>query len=126
LNRLLLGYALGLLTLGGCATTFAWRYYAPHIPDRKITQADVGKSLADLAYAEGLLWGKAGKDGWPDLGFEECKPDPDPTPGASPGPAPRKLKCITLLDPDFYSLKEDNEKCHAELQKCQAGPEPTP
>lgn len=124
------GFLFGLLTLLGCATTvmFPYKYYAAHIPDRTITEADVGKSLADLAYAEGILWGKAGSEGWSDLALNECKPDPIPSPDASPtpGPSPKLMKCTTMLNDEFYALKADDEKCHVDLQICQKGNAPTP
>lgn len=125
----MVGFIFGMLALLGCATvSFPFKYYAAHLPDRKITEADVGKSLAEIAYAEGLLFGKEGQDGWPDLALNECKPDPMPSPGASPnpGPSPKLLKCMTMMEGEFYQLKGDNEKCHADLQICQHGAAPTP
>lgn len=95
-----------LLTLavifGGCASvSFPWPYYASH--------------MADSCYDQGTLYGKPGSDGWPDLPLIECKPD-----------AVKKLKCITLLDSDFYALKSDDMKCHQDLQSCQGGAVPQP
>lgn len=118
------GFILGLLTIAGCATVFPWRYYNSNIPERKITEQDVGKSLSDLAYDEGILLGKSGSGGWPDAPLNQCKPDPLPSPGASPSPVPDELKCVTVLVDDFYSLKADDEKCHANLQTCQQGAAP--
>lgn len=99
--------------VGGCATTFPWRYYGTKMPDRTITQADVGRSLADTCYAEGTLLGKAGKDGWVDLPLSSCKPD-----------QAKKIKCITQLDDEFYSEKSTLEKCQSDLDLCQKGPKP--
>lgn len=106
-TQFLLGYALGLITLAGCATAFPWHYFASQMPDS--------------CYEQGKLLGKEGKDGWPDLPLTSCKPDPD---SADPKIKPVKLKCITVLVDDFYSLKADDEKCHADLQACQKGPRP--
>lgn len=118
------GFFIGAFAVVGCASTFPWRYYGAHLHSRPIIEQDVGKDLADLAYAEGVLYGKTGSNGWPDLPLNDCKPDPDPSPGApSPGPSPIKLRCITLMDSDFYSLKADDEKCHSDLDACQ---HPTP
>lgn len=113
-------YALGLFTAVGCASSFPWRYYGAHLHSRPIIEADVGKDLADLAYAEGTLYGVLGKDGWPDRPLEDCKPDPDPSPnGPAPSASPIKLKCMTLFIDDWYSLKADDEKCHSDLDACQ-------
>lgn len=107
----LLFYALGILTIVGCATTFPWRYYA--------TEMD------DTCYDHGKLLGKPGKGGWPDLSLNQCKPDPTPTATPPAGaPKPIKLKCMTLLVDDWYSLKADDEKCHSDLVACQQGPKP--
>jgi hypothetical protein len=95
-----------VIVLAGCAS-FPWRYYATQMPGE--------------CYDKGTLLGKSGSDGWPDRKLSECKPDPDLAPGQ---PAGKKLKCITLFDEDFYSLKADNEKCHKDLAICQAGPKP--
>lgn len=95
----------------GCATAFPYRYYATSMPP----------SCYDL----GQLLGKTGSGGWPDASLDQCKPDPDLPPGSPSGaPQPVKLKCMTMLVDDFYSLKADDEKCHADLQICQQGPQP--
>lgn len=108
-----LGLLMGLLTVVGCASAgFPWRYYNTNMPDS--------------CYDQGKLLGKEGKDGWQDLTLDQCKPDPDPSPGASPGPAPVKLKCITVLVDDFYSIKADDLKCHQALQDCQNPPPSAP
>lgn len=125
-SGVLIGFLAAVVGLIGCATAFPYRYYAEHFQSRAIVQADVGKDLADLVYQEGILWGKSGSGGWPDVPLNDCKPDPDPTPGTpSPVPSPIKLKCITMFDGDFYSLKADDEKCHSDLDACQH-PKPSP
>lgn len=107
-----IGLFAGLLTVFGCATTFPWRYYGVQMPDS--------------CYDQGRLLGKAGKNGWSDLTLDQCKPDPDPVTPPKPGdPKPVKLKCMTILVDEFYSLKADDEKCHSALDSCQRGPKPT-
>lgn len=120
------GFVIGVICVVGCASSFPWRYYGAHLHSRPIVEADLGKDLAGLAYAEGVLYGKLGKDGWPDRPLEDCKPDPDPVPGGpSPVASPVKLKCVTLMVDDMYSLKADDQKCHSDLDACQK-PQPTP
>lgn len=101
------GILLGLITVVGCASSFAYKYYATAMPNS--------------CYEEGTLLGKSGNGGWSDLPLKECEPDPKPSPGAPSGKA---LKCITMLDTDFYELKADDQKCHADLNACQKGPQP--
>lgn len=104
-------YLLGVLSMASCASVWTFRSYNAEIRDRTITEADVGKSLADLAYSEGMLLGKLGSDGWPDLPLSDCKPD-----------ATNKMKCATMMLPEFYRLKDDDEKCHERLQACENPP----
>lgn len=107
----LLFYTLGVLTIIGCATAFPYRYYAAEMPD--------------TCYDQGKLLGKSGKAGWPDLSLKECKPDPTPTTSPIPGdPKPVRLRCMTLMIDDWYSLKADDEKCHSDLDACLKGPKP--
>lgn len=96
---LLIGFALGVTMMVGCSATFPYQYYATSMPEE--------------CYDKGNLLGKLGKDGWKDQPMTECKP------GAS-----KKLKCITMFDGDFYSLKADDLKCHSDLQSCQRGSKP--
>lgn len=95
----LMGMILAALTVIGCATAFPWRYYATQMPE--------------TCYDAGKLLGKDGSDGWPDTDLNECKPDKT-----------SRLKCITMLVDDFYSLKADDEKCHNDLKFCQKGAKP--
>lgn len=105
------GYVLGVVTVVGCAN-FPYHYFSTKMP-------------ADC-YDKGTLLGKADLGGWPDESLSECKPDAEPAPGTSPspGPAPILLKCMTMKAPEFYSLKADDEKCHSDLDICQAGKPP--
>jgi hypothetical protein len=93
------GFILGLLTVAGCASVFPYKHYGMDIPSE--------------CYDKGSLLGKLGKDGWPDLPMTECKPD-----------LANKMKCQVMIESEFNSLKADDEKCHADLQKCQQGPTP--
>lgn len=106
------GFILGALSIAGCAAVFPYRYYATQMPGE--------------CYDEGKLLGKLGAQGWPDRELKECKPDPEPSPGASPGIEVKRLKCITMIDDDFYALKDDDLKCHEALQTCQQGQPPKP
>ena len=124
-SGILVGFFTALILVLGCATQFPYRFYNAQIKSRAITEADVGKDLATLAYQEGVLLGKLGSDGWPDRPFADCQPDPIPSPGASPAPSPNLMKCTTLATPEFYSLKADDEKCHSDLDVCQHQP-PSP
>lgn len=101
-------FFLGVLTVAGCATSWPYRSYNAVIPDRVIVADDVGRKLSDLVYSEGLLWGKLGPEGWPDLGLDKCRP----TPG-------NQMPCTTTLTPEFYNIKSDLQKCHVDLQECQ-------
>lgn len=103
------GFVLGCATIAGCASIFPYRYYNTQMPPE--------------CYDQGRLLGKLGPEGWPDLSLADCKPDPEPSPGSSI--VPKRQKCTTLLDDDFYSLKADDEKCHEQLKMCQ-NPEPMP
>lgn len=122
------GFLLGVFTIVGCASAFQfhWPYYNAKLPAREITQADIGKDLGGLCYDEGILLGKLGADGWPDLPFAECKPDPIPSPGVSPAPSPVLMKCGTFRLSDVHAVIADDEKCHSDLSACQQGPPPTP
>ena len=93
------GYIIGIISIVGCASVFPWRYYAPQMPD--------------ACYDQGKLLGKNTGDGWPDLALDQCKPD-----------SQIKLKCMVVLVDDFYAMKSDDEKCHADLQACQKPPQP--
>lgn len=107
------GWAAGICTALGCASTqWPYPYYAP--------------SMDHGCYESGVMLGKTGSDGWPDLSMKECEPDVDPSPSASPSPwpSPVKLKCLMLRVDDFYALKGDDEKCHSDLVACQHGPKP--
>lgn len=108
-----IGILMGIVTVVGCASTgFPWLYYNAQMPES--------------CYDQGKLLGKTGSGGWPDLSLSECKPDPVPSGSPTPGrPSPVLLKCMTMKADDFYSLRADDEKCHADLQICQQGPMPT-
>lgn len=96
-----MGYLLGIISIVGCASVFPYRYYATQMPES--------------CYDSGMLLGKVGKDGWRDLPLNQCKPDDTV-----------KLKCVTMIESDFYALKLDNQKCHLDLDSCQRGNPPNP
>ena len=110
-----IGCLVLVFSVASCATAFQWKYYNSSIPSRIITQADVGRSLSDIVYEEGIMLGKLNPNGWPDLPLSECKPD-----------SAIKMKCVSMIENDFFDLKDDNEKCHSDLISCQKGPMPTP
>lgn len=101
---LLIGFAMSI----GCAATFPYRNYNALIRSRSITQADVGKDIADLVYDEGVLLGKLGNEGWVDKPLSECKPD-----------AGNKFKCSVMFLTEFNNLKTDDLRCHVDLDSCQ-------
>jgi hypothetical protein len=78
----------------GAVGVFPYRYYSLALPDD--------------CYDRGALLGKQGNGGWKDLPLSTCRPDKG-----------NKLKCITVLDGDFYSAKGDYLKCEQDLSACQ-------
>lgn len=105
------GYLLGIATIVGCASAdlFPWPYYKAEMPD---SCYDQGKLIA--------------RKGFQNLDLKECKPDAAPSPGPIPTLQPVRIRCITVMYDDFYTIKADNEKCHNDLAACQAGPGPKP
>lgn len=104
MRNFLQGFILGtVLVVVGCAASFPFRYYSTSMPSS--------------CYDQGTLLGKTGSSGWQDLPLDNCKPDPKPSGIA--------LKCLTMLAPDYYSMKADYLKCQNDLIKCQGGNPPS-
>jgi hypothetical protein len=92
-----LGFLAGASLIYACAGAigyFPYRYYA--------------LSLSEDCYEKGMLSGKPGKEGWPDLPLNNCKPD-----------SGNLLKCLLMTDSDFYAAKTDFLKCEQDLSNCQ-------
>lgn len=91
---LILGYALGVITLAGCAAAVEYHYYALDIPTD--------------CYDKGQLIGKPGASGWVNLPFDECKPDDT-----------IKGKCVVELSADHFAKEKELVQCRAQLSECQ-------
>lgn len=94
------GFFLGVLAITGCAAV-TYKYY--------------GVSMPDECYSKGMLLGKLGKGGWPDLPMTTCQPD-----------AQVKGKCWVQTTEDFFQKDQALSICMQQLQDCQHGAPPTP
>ena len=93
-----MGLVAGVCFMVACGSgpVFPYHYY--------------GLSMPAECYEKGTLLGKTGKDGWRDIPLSNCLPDPK---GGT------ELKCITVLDGDFYAGKGDYLKCQQSLSDCE-------
>lgn len=95
-RNLALAYLLGVISMSACASV-SYRYYTLNLPVE--------------CYDKGQLFGKLGKDGWPDLPLKTCEPD-----------AVNQGKCVAMLTPEYISMRKDLEECHVALDQCQRHP----
>jgi hypothetical protein len=94
---ILAGAAFQALAMVGCATT-AYHFY--------------GLSLPPSCFDQGTLLGDPGAKGWPNLPFDECKPDATPN---------GKGKCVYELYQDWENKDVALSECESDLNACQHG-----
>jgi hypothetical protein len=90
-NQFMLGLAVGVISVLGCATKFPYRPYGLDV------------ELVDTR--DGKLLGPAAKD---DLPLDTCK--------ATDG---RKTPCIVLMEDDFYAWKKERVEMLERLKACE-------
>lgn len=76
----------------GCAS-FSYRYYGMD---------------SNVSYEKGVLTGKEGTEGWPDIPFSFCAPS-----------AATNHPCVIMKSADFFAMKLDYEDLKSKLDECQ-------
>lgn len=88
-------YLLGVISVAACAgVAVQYRYYGVQLPEE--------------CYSGGMLLGKLGEEGWPDLPLSRCKPD-----DVSKG------KCWVQLSEDYWAKDTELLKLRKDLDECQ-------